>query len=182
MGKFKELEIEIEEIKKESESKKDLIRSRAKKIMELNLKKRTDLTEYIGRLEQSKNLTSDGEWPCRWTRMDAAQFIDTESELEKSLFEEYLQDNFFVSIDYKHDSIFMSDGPCILINEDGDVLDQDSGKWIIDKKDYESGPELKKLIEEYMEKSEYFPSVVRCDHYGNMFYVNTQGWKNEKSK
>jgi len=68
----------------------------------------------------------------------------------------------------------MSEGPCILVNEQGDVLDQDSGKWIIDKNDYQTAEERNGLIEAWMEKSGYFPSVIQLGRYGALHYIDTK--------
>ncbi len=153
----------------------------ARAVLSTKLKDSKALAECIAELEASKNLTFDvnDEWPRRWVRFDARRFIDVDNELERETFRDYLQDEYFTDVDFKNECISMSDGPCIMINEDGDVLDQDSGKWIISKTDYQSVDERNKLIEEYMERAGYFPSVVSCDHYGNMHYVSTKDAPND---
>ena len=73
-----------------------------------------------------------------------------------------------------------SQGPSIIINHEGDILDEDSGQWIVSKSDYETKDERNKLIEKYMESKGYFPGVFFIDYYGNVKHVNTTGALNEK--
>jgi len=80
-----------------------------------------------------------------------------------------------VDADFGNDCITTSIGPCIVIDNDGGVYDQDAAKVIVKKTDYETDEERNALIEAWMEKSGYFPSVVRCDYYGNpLGYVSTK--------
>jgi hypothetical protein len=173
----------LNNLKSEQAREIDKIKKDAAVVLAAKLDKMTSLTEYVARLESSKDLTQveHDEYFHRWIRFDAGQFIDIESELEKELFEAYMRDNHCVDVDFKNDVISQSEGPCLLINEDGDVLDQDSQKWVIQRRDYidenetENCTTLNELIEKHMQKTGYFPSVIRCDRYGNAFYVNTQG-------
>lgn len=179
---FNELEAELKRLNDSAIEKREKLLNEAFELMNARLNKNKTLNEYIEKLESSRELTvdeSDG-WPMRWTHFDSSQFIDIKSELEREALTRFLSESFFVYIDFKNDIIISNDGPCILINEDGDVLDQNSGKWIIDKSEYvdDNGEEIpfkrNELIEEWMEKSGYFPSVVSQDRYGNMFYVSTK--------
>jgi hypothetical protein len=172
----------LEQIKTEIQNNANLIdslKSEAVDLMVLKFKDNEELKKAISDVENSKDLTqtSYDEWFSQYVRFYASEFIDTDSDLEKEAFREYLKDFLAVDIDYDNDALLYNIGPCLLINEDGDVLDQDSGKWIIEHSDYNEEKELYSLIETHMEKTGYFPSVVRCDRYGNAFYVNTKGEK-----
>src|SRR5580700_1464416 len=54
----------------------------------------------------------------------------------KEYFTNYMRESHFIEVDFDNDCLTYNQGPCIVINEDGDVLDQDSGKWIVAKNDY----------------------------------------------
>lgn len=94
--------------------------------------------------------------------------------LEKKYFFEYLEDNYNIFTDSSSDSFVYSTGPNIIINHYGDVLDEDSGKWVISKNDYSSTNERNQLIEAYMENSGCFPGVFEVDRYGHVTPVNTK--------
>lgn len=175
MGKFKELELELETLKNQYTEQKEKIQSRAFELMALKLEKNAELKQAIEKLESSRELTStEDEYFSRWIRFNASEFIDTDSQLEKDALENYLAENFCAYVDFKNDALMTSEGPSIVINDDGDVYDQDSGKFIVNKKDYETDSERNQLIESWMEKQGYFPSVISCDRYGSAFYVNTK--------
>ena len=87
--------------------------------------------------------------------------------------EVYLEDNYSIHLDKKEGYIFQSAGYSIIINDDGDIYDEDSRKWIIGRKEYATIEERNALIEAYMEESGYFPNVFRVDNYGNVKLINT---------
>jgi hypothetical protein len=169
----------LEEIKSEVKSLRDkehALHAEAVGAMVLKFKDNKSLNALLSKVEKSKNLIQEHEWFSQYIHFDASKFIDTISDIEKDAFSEYLSEFLCIDVDYENSALRYNIGPCIVINnEDGDVLDQESGKWIIDRKDYETKEKLFELIEAYMEKSGYYPSVVSCDSYGNAFYVNTRG-------
>lgn len=104
----------------------------------------------------------------RFIRVDLTQFKDCLTQLGS-----YLSDN-GIHLNSQHETIAMLD-IAIIINREGDVYCQDSRKWVISKNDYESVSELKSLIENYMETSGYFPTVLReVDSYGTLELFNTK--------
>jgi len=144
--------------------------------------KQKEVNALIGALNLSKDITwieSDHDFVHRWVRFDFSQLIDTKNDMERELLTEYLSDNHYIECDFKNEVASTCEGYCLVINEDGDVLDQDSGKWVISKRDYESKQELFQLIEAYMERTSCYPSVIRSDRYGNVSYVNTQNQGSE---
>lgn len=149
----------------------------AKKIFELQMEfKKVELNALQAALDASKQLADheNDEYPHRWVRADFSTLVDVTSEFEKMMLKEYLSENYFIDVDYKNDVASTSEGPCIAICEDGNVLDQDSGKWIISNTQYQTKKELFELIEKHMESSGYFPSVIKFGRYGVEGYVNTQ--------
>jgi len=126
-------------------------------------------------LDSSKELTGvpHDEYFHRWARADLSKLIDTNDEFQCELLKEYLADNYCIDVDFENDCVTTAEGPCLLINHEGDILDQDSGKWVISKRDYETEEERNALIEAHMEKTGYFPSVISVDYHGNAYYVST---------
>ena len=138
--------------------------------------KKKELAKMEKALDSSKELTEreGDDWPSRWVRTDFSKLIDVDNDLEKEMLKDYLQENFSIDADFENDAVSTSLGPCLIVNEDGDVLDQDSSKWIIKRSDYTTKEERNELIEKYMETSGYFPSVVSYGRYGVQGYISTQ--------
>ncbi len=141
--------------------------------------KRKEIDAIVNALEASKELTwvDNDEYVWRWVRVDFGTLIDESNETERDLLSEYFRDNYHTECNFKDSAVLMCDGPVIVINEDGDVYDQDASsknRWIVSRKDYETKEELFKLIEAYMDKTGWYPSVIRADRHGNVSYVNTQ--------
>lgn len=179
MKKLNELKNKIDSLNKSNLEMTEALKNEALEILSKDLDKNEELKKLISKVESSKELTQveyDGFFHT-WIRADFSKFIDLKNNFEKELFSEYMQENHFCCVDFKNDCISTAIGPCILINDEGDILDQDSGKWIISKKDYDSTEKRNEMIEAYMTKSGYFPSVIECDRYGNAFFVNTTGEK-----
>lgn len=177
MNNLNKIKAEIESHKTKCAQDLERLHARAAETFAENLKHKGELIQsLVSKVENSTELTqvSHYEWLHQRTRVNFASVIDTNSDIERSLLSEYLEENYFVRCDFENDCITYCIGPCLIINEDGDVLDQDSGKWIIKSNDYENESKLYELIEDYMEDTGCFPSVVRMDRYGNAFYVNTQ--------
>lgn len=139
------------------------------------------LKEICEKLDNTYDLTQVeyDEWFHQWVRIDLDRLakIDFDDDDQVNALINVLDEHDCLRLDVKNECLTKSIGPSILINDDGDVLDQDSGKWIISKDDYENENELYNMIENHMDKTGYFPSVVRCDRYGNAFFVNTRGEK-----
>lgn len=115
---------------------------------------------------------------CQYIRFYANDFKDCQEYLKN-----YLRENHYIEIDFQADILTYSQGFNIVINEDGDVYDQDSDKFFIKKNDYRNDDgeldtdKRNELIEAYMEERGYFPGVFSSDRYGNVFAVNTQAKK-----
>lgn len=101
--------------------------------------------------------------------------VDDYAECREFL-EAYLADQ---GIHIEGESLVASEGPSFIINDEGDVYDQDSCKVIIERADYltdegeEDEAKRNALIEAYMEETGFFPGVFRSDGYGNVFLVDT---------
>lgn len=181
MKTFEDIKKEKEQLDLEYSARSRQLEASALKLIEIkfdsNSQLKNKLKAYIDQLESTTDLSNIpyDEYVHRWIRFDASEFIDTSMPLQVSAFTEYLQENYFAYLDFKDGILSMSEGPCILINDYGDVLDQDSGQWFLSKNSYgEDLAERNRLIEKYMETRGYFPSVVYCDHYGNISYVDTK--------
>ena len=87
---------------------------------------------------------------------------------------EYLREYHFIDADFENACLMFSQGRNLIINDDGDVYDEDSGKWIISKSDYATPAGRNLLIEQWMESTGYYPGVFRVDRHGNVFHINTQ--------
>jgi hypothetical protein len=128
----------------------------------------------------NKYCTNEHGEICQWLGFRTAKYIGDLPYLAA-----YLQEHHFIDLDADNDSILYPLGPQIIVNDEGDVYDEDSGKWIITEKDYaismDDDPtgEMEKakrnqLIELWMEKNGYFPGVYFVDRYGNVSPINTQ--------
>ena len=91
---------------------------------------------------------------------------------EQSYFDDYMSNECF-QVDWENECLLYSLGPCILINAEGDIYDQDSREWIIRKDEYDGKRERNILIEAYMESTGCFPAVVQADSYDNLSFVKT---------
>ena len=125
------------------------------------------LTLLISKLEDSKDLTStEDEWFSVYLRVSFSGIIDINNDLEVDALREYLATDHGIELDTKNDCILHSIGPCIIVNHNGNVFDQDSGELIFDKNDYGSSDELTALLEAYMAKPGHYPSVVTLNCHG----------------
>ena len=168
----------IAKVNAENASKISALEIKAEAIFnKLMAKKAKEIKALTIKLENSKDIASvpyDYDLYHIWVRADISQFINVDDKLEKELFREYMRENHFIDVDFENEVVSTSIVHCIVINHEGDVLDQDSGKWFIKKSDYENENELYALIESHMEKTGHFPSVVSEDYHGNVFFVNTK--------
>lgn len=177
MKKLEKIKNRIESLQRDATKNQRELREEAMKLFEREMKaKSAIILSLISAVENSRELTQVeyDDYFHQWIRVDFSCLIDTDDDFQKGLLSDFLQNHYCLDVNYLADFLTYSIGPAIIINDDGDVLDQDSGKWIISRKEYENQDELNSLIEAWMEKTGYFPAVVSCDRYGNAFYVNTQ--------
>lgn len=183
MKNLLKIEKQIEMTKNNNSKNLEALLNDAKIIFDKQVKSnkalKKSISEIVSKAESSKDLTQteNDEYFNQWCRIDLP--LEIETDFLKNIFREYMLENHFVDIDFKNECAVYSIGPAIIINDSGDILDQESGKWFISKNDYESEAERNELIKKYMEKSGYFPSIIRCDCHGNAFYVNTKENINE---
>jgi hypothetical protein len=105
-------------------------------------------------------------------------------DVEREYLETYLTDH-FIRVDWDNDCLVRDQGSCIIVNEgyrEHSVYDMDAGKVVIDGDEYIINGEVNEvlrneLIETYMERTGYFPTVLRADGHGNLFLLNTQSTK-----
>lgn len=136
------------------------------------------LQQALIQLETTSQLTSipNDEWYHRWVRYSIPETFD------RVAFESYLDDR-CVQVDFENSTLHSAEGPCMIINDDGIVYDQDSHKTVCTSSDYETITERNALIEQYMERYGYYPSVVLVDRYGEPIgYADTQETKDTKCK
>ena len=129
-------------------------------------------------LDDSRDLTwvENDELLHVWVRVDLKRLTnaDLSNSYTLSALREVLQDHDCLELDFKNSCITRSIGPCIVINEDGSVYDEELNKWIFQNDDYESIDQRDTAIEKHMEQNGVFPSVVKADQYNNYFFYNTQ--------
>lgn len=167
---------QIADVKSAADTVANGLANEAKTVFELQMKfKEKELKELQTKLDESKDLTDSphDEYPRRFVAFDLDRLIDTSSELERDSLKEFLSENYFADVDFEG-YVHTSEGPCIVINDEGVVYDQESQKTLFTHKHYDTEEECFKLIEEHMEETGYFPSVVRYGRYGVIGYVNTQ--------
>jgi hypothetical protein len=144
---------------------------------EKRFEKNRKLQKALKELDSSKQLTEmpNDEYYHRWVRFeDLVQYKDHDA---KQALIQYLDER-CIYADFEHHCLTTSEGPALIIDDDGDCFDQDSGKVVVAASAYENTAERNALIEAWMEKSGYFPSVIQVDRYGSpLGYVNTQAKK-----
>lgn len=123
-------------------------------------------------VQSSKDLTctTHDEWLSQWIRCNCElpKDVGAREALVAYLDERYIQ------VDFENDCFTYSIGPCILINDDGSVYDQDSGKFIFKTGAYESNEDRDAGIEAWMTKHGYFPSVVLATIHNDYMYIDTK--------
>lgn len=127
------------------------------------------LKKAISNLYDSRDVTNDGSQDFYiWTRFDAANIINPSCKLEIEALDRYLAENHIVW-DKINDDLLMSLGPCILINSQGDIFDQDlKDRLIIKRSEYPDKEEAIELIKKHMNKTGHYPCVLIEDVYGNI--------------
>lgn len=106
--------------------------------------------------------------------------LDDILEDAKEYLETYVSER-DMSIDWDNSCLKSYQGGSLIINDDGDVYDTDSGKFVIDHEDYVDDAldhdhqiiNRNELIEQYMKNNGYFPGVFTVDRHGNVDSVNT---------
>lgn len=119
-------------------------------------------------LESSNDYTLEDFEVWQWVRFDLAEYTPVLKYLDN-----YLSD-YGIQLDKQNDVLILSCSPSIIINEDGDVYDEDSQKWIVSEDDYRTRDERNQLIEAYMERTSCYPGVFEVGRYGDVTLVNTQ--------
>lgn len=135
-------------------------------------------TEVLKKLESDLDKSEDlgyfdDEFAMQWVRFKPSALIEIGDEMQERLLKAYLADNYFIYLDLENDAAMRSLGPAIVISKEGDVLDQDSGKWFLSKNNYSCTEDRNAQIEKYMEKTGHFPSVLQESGYGDVRFVNT---------
>ena len=154
--KINELKEKSDLLKADCNRQVDFLNKSALALFEayMQLSQKESVSKIIVELESSQNLTSDYDGFSIWVIIDYKKLLpDVYSDFHVELLREYFS-NMGHSLDVTKDTLQNFIGPCIVINEDGDILDQDSGKWIISKGDYETISERNQLIENYLEKKQ----------------------------
>jgi hypothetical protein len=183
-------------IKKNLESYKKLLdsqsaeKSKALEILSTRAKLILETRPEVKKIVQDVENSKDYQWSNygeieSWARIDLSflESIGLNDPIFQDIISEYFSEQHCLNIDFKNDCATYSQGMNIIINDEGDVLDQDSQKWIIKKSEYETKSELFSMIEKYMDKSGYFPSVFRTDRHDNIFLVDTRKEvENERQK
>ena len=173
-NQLKELE------QKQAQALAELEQAASKAFESLMTAKEQDLKAMCIRLDNSRDLTQveHDDYFHTWIRVDIDSIIGDlygdDPKFIQGLFKNYMSENYFIEVDFKNNCITQCLGPAILINHDGDVLDQDLNKWIFKKTDYETKEQLFDLIEKHMDKIGHFPSVIKVDQHGNASFINTQ--------
>jgi hypothetical protein len=183
MKTIKDLQAQIEsELKKSGEQIAEF-KAQAAKLFAERMRSKS-FGEQIEALDkalcESRELTDvlDDEWVHRWIRFDASTLIDTDNLFERELLTDYLRENYFIELDFDNNAASTPEGPCLIINDEGDVFDQESGKWVIKRADYlgddrrEDYAKRNALIKAYMKNTGRYPSVVRYGRYGVEGYVD----------
>jgi len=131
------------------------------------------VTDTLKALNDTKEYDTDSHGEIRrWAYVRSAlDQIPTEA---REAFEAHVNDLECAYIDWEVGTVYTLECGNLIINDDGDVLDTDSGKWVIQNHEYDDDTQRNNLIEQYMEKSGYYPNVFKQDRHGNVFWVNTK--------
>ena len=138
------------------------------------------INEWVSKLESSNQLTSvehDDNFHA-FIHVELDLLVDSKNDLEREFLGRFFDEYHCISVDYKYNCISHSLGPSIVLNEYGDLYDQDSCEFIASKQDWvdESGePDYAlayELVEAWMAKNEYYPPILKCDQYKNAYYLD----------
>lgn len=168
MRTLKQIDSDISQQRNEVKTKLSSLLNERKAYFKAIFDDSTALQRNLVNAESASMYGSDSSGIYSWYRIDTSKFSDALDELK-----EYIEDQGCFTLDVDNECIMNYQGPCIIINDDGDVLDEDSGKWIVSKHDYNSETERNALIEGWMEKQGYFPGVFHSDRHGNVSLVST---------
>jgi len=95
-------------------------------------------------------------------------------------FTQYMSDIHFVEVDFSNGVISTMVGPSFVINDDGDVYDQENDRLFVSMDEYvgdDGVADIDKrdnMIESYMESEGFYPGVFETDRSGNVKLVNTK--------
>lgn len=136
--------------------------------------KQKEINALIDKLNESKNIYWGYDEAIQSASFDFSTLIDIDNKFEQELLEEFLSETHYINCDFDNGAVTMGLGQSITIDHRGDVYDQDSGKTIINRKDYETEEERNTLIEAWMDKTGYFPAVIESDSHGHIHFVDTK--------
>jgi len=135
-----------------------------------------NLQKALIRLDQSNDyMWVDSGDIAAWLRFDFTGYADDEKYLKT-----YLQERHCIAADFDNGVLMQYWGPALVINHEGDILDQASGKWPIKKASYtdDDGKCIvalrNELLENYMEKTGCYPGVFITNRQGDIKLVDTQ--------
>lgn len=139
-------------------------------------KKSKELTADLERLEVSRQFGQDENGIYSWARLT---YSYPNEEYAREAFEEFVSDHGY-HYEEEHQCLKNYQGESIVIVDNGDVYvgDESKSKLIINASEYKHNEiERNELIENWMQKNQFWPNVFRETRYGDVFLVNTQGVK-----
>jgi hypothetical protein len=172
-NKIKELNNRLEDIK----SNKNEIETELQLAWNEVFDDLSSIKDIVSKLESSNEYSLNGYGEInQWVSFyGIGDFKDC-----MSYFENYMMDNHFVNVDWENDVLSSSQGESLIIQDD---TKRDNGVWLNGKlvicgNEYKDDGEVNEtvrneLIEQYMEKTGYYPGVFRVDSHGNVFPVST---------
>ena len=160
----------------EHDSKVDAYHKQLKKEFDKVFDNDKALQKAINDSESASEYGNDSSGIYSWFRFSGlSEFKDD----AKEFLDEYLSD-LGIQVDWDNECLMHYQGESLVIQDD---TRHDNGIWlecklIIPESEYKIEGEVNetlrnKLIEEYMEKTGFYPGVFRVDYYGNVFSVNT---------
>lgn len=126
------------------------------------------IEQIVEQVEKSEDFGYD-TFIYRWNRFDPSKAgVNKNDPLTVEALEVYMNEQYSMDIDLKHDVVQQCLGPCIIINEDGDIIDELTMKWIIEADEYNTIEERDQLIKEYQEIEGTYAPVFYIDRYDNV--------------
>lgn len=182
MTKLEKLIEQLNDCNNVKEKTISLINKEYKKVFDKDKKLQKAIKDV---LNSTDYCLGDGEI-YSWIRCTEIKKFE-DNPLIKDAFWEYCLDQ-GVDPDFDHDALRFNLGPSLIITYEGNIYDEDAGKFIAERDDYRDSTgkvsEVKRnaLIEAYMEEKGYFPGVFSIDYYENVSMVDTKPKKSKKRK